>query len=143
MNSVHVVYNKSAQVKAELLNSAKAGVSKACFDTEAEAKRLSPVDTGAMRSSIYSSVGDRSTYEMAASGAKIANSNAKMLDEVKPAQSDSTRVEGIVACGVEYGFHVEYGTHGRAGQPFMTPAAERIGAQFARFCENALKAKLK
>lgn len=41
-----------------------------------------------------------------------------------------TDLSATVGPSVDYGAPVEYGVHGRAGQPFMTPAAEAARPTF-------------
>ncbi|MDN4173921.1 HK97 gp10 family phage protein [Nocardioides sp. SOB77] len=80
---------------------------------EADAKQLAPVDTGALRSSISTS---------------IAGGGAFMTAEVGPT--------------VEYGVYQEYGTSEQSGTPFMGPAFDRHAPGFsealARIAEQAI-----
>lgn len=71
---------------------------KTAYDIEADAKALAPVDTGALRSSISTSIsGD--------------GRNGAMTAEIGPT--------------VEYGVYQEYGTSTQPGTPFMGPAYDR------------------
>lgn len=79
-------------------------VRKTALDIEADAKRRSAVDTGAMRSSIG--------HDLKGDGR-----NAAMTADIGPT--------------VEYAPHVEYGTVRQAPQPFMRPAADAAEAPFA------------
>jgi hypothetical protein len=165
-------FNKSAQVLSAFGESARQAVSKACFDTEAEAGlRITAngsVVTGAARASIYSDVDGKSNYAQAASEAKSKNKDVNLLPAVtvRKIRGSST---GIVSVGVEYGADLEEGTSphdikpknkkalfwkgarhpvavvhhpGTPAQPYMTPAAEKVGAKFDKFCEQELKAQL-
>lgn len=77
---------------------ASAALRKVAHDIEADAKALAPVDTGALRSSISTSVsGD--------------GRNGGMTAEIGPT--------------VEYGIYQEYGTSTQPGTPFMGPAFDR------------------
>ena len=44
----------------------------------------------------------------------------------------------VIGPSVEYGFYVEYGSRGRAPQPFMRPAAEAVLPRFATGVKVAL-----
>lgn len=77
---------------------ASAAVRKTAHDIEADAKALAPVDTGALKGSISTTItGDGRTGAMEA--------------EVGPT--------------VDYGQHVEYGTSRQAPQPYLGPAFDR------------------
>lgn len=71
---------------------------KTAADIEADAKALAPVDTGALRSSISTTItGD--------------GRGGSMTAEIGPT--------------VEYGIYQEYGTSEQPGQPYMGPAYDR------------------
>ena len=82
---------------------AVAAVRKTARDVQADAQRLAPVDTGALKSSISS------TVDTFAGGASA---------EVGPT--------------VEYGSYVELGTSRMAGQPYLSPAFDRRIGPFTR-----------
>lgn len=85
-----------------------AGIRKAAFAAQRKAQLATPVDTGALRSSIYTVTSRRS-----ARSAAMASARARRAD-VRPAQAlppDAVRpMEAWIACGVEYGMYIEYGT---------------------------------
>lgn len=77
---------------------AAAVLRKTAFDIEADAKALAPVDTGALRASISTTVtGD--------------GRNGSMTAEIGPT--------------VEYGVFQEFGTSTQPGQPYLGPAYDR------------------
>lgn len=75
----------------------RGAVRKTTADIAADAKKLAPVDTGFLRSSIQTSA---------------AGSNANVA-------------QGIIQAQANYSKHLEFGTSKSAPQPFMGPAADR------------------
>lgn len=73
-------------------------VERRCLKVERAAKRLAPVDTGRLRSSI--------THETT---------------------TDGQGVVGIVGTDVEYAPHQEFGTRYQSGTPFLLPALQEAG----------------
>jgi hypothetical protein len=101
---------------------------KAAFDIEADAKSLAPVDTGALKNSIYvsgargRSGGSYATNKNAAKGAASAKGKkVKFTHEIKSA----SKWERIIAASVVYAVYPEF-----QGQPYMTPAVFRNRAAF-------------
>lgn len=89
----------AARIPANAVKVAAMGsalVRKTAFDIEADAKALAPVDTGALQSSISTTISGSTTLTTA---------------EIGPT--------------VEYGIYQEYGTSTQPGTPFMGPAADR------------------
>ena len=88
-------------------------VNSVAFSVEREAKILVPVDTGALRNSIYTDT------------AKTAN---------KPVDQDYELPRGnhktaYVGPTMEYAIYVELGTNKMDAQPYLIPAVERIAHQ--------------
>lgn len=79
---------------AALMALAEVKVKSTCVKIEAAAKRLCPVDTGRLRSSITHDVNRR-----------------------------GRTVVGRVGTNVDYAKHVEFGTRYQSAQPFLRPAA--------------------
>jgi HK97 gp10 family phage protein len=75
----------------------RGAVNKATADIAADAKKLAPVDTGFLRSSIQTSA---------------AGSNANVA-------------QGVVQAQANYSKYLEFGTSTSAPQPYMGPAADR------------------
>lgn len=86
---------------ARAVRQAHTAAVKAALDTQAEARRRAPVDTGYMRASVAERAGIQ-----------------------------GTRVWSEATVGAEYGVHVEYGTSTQAPQPFMRPAFEQNRDKF-------------
>ena len=82
---------------------AEQAVSTICFEIEAEAKQLCPVDTGTLRRSI-------TTTAPVVSGGGVT---------------------GSVETGIHYAPYVEFGTRKMAAQPFLGPALESARARWA------------
>lgn len=88
-------------------------------DVATQAKSNAPVDTGFMKSAIYTVTNDSSTY-MA--------SGEHALPPVDAPGDDQT---AIVAAGASYSIYVEMGTYKMAAQPFLTPAAAGVEQNMA------------
>ncbi len=105
-------------------------VAKAAFALEGRAKLRAPVDTGALRASIYTSLKGRSKFSDAraeaigrggrrnGSGKVEPLTNANFVELPKP-NSDTV---AHVGPSVEYGADVELGTARRSGTPYLQPA---------------------
>ena len=81
---------------AQAVELVRAATTKATLDTQTEARRRAPVDTGYLRSSI--------TVDLAQMGGDV--------------------VAGEVTAGANYAAYVENGTTRQSPQPFMRPALE-------------------
>ena len=121
-----VIVFDNIPVVAERLHGAVAKIVKtAAFNVEFRAKNHAAVDTGAMRSAIYTVTRDGSGYEEAAAQATEARATkptigAEMQTEEPRPDRDTL---AIVHAGMNYSVYVEYGTGKMAAQPFMAPAA--------------------
>lgn len=102
------------------------------------AAAISPVRTGALRTSWYiSGPGDESDYPERSSAAKSLNPLAIILDEAKAAVVDPSvgqlrnnlgqfsYPECIVSSAVNYSLFIEEGTRYMAPQPVLRPSAEQ------------------
>lgn len=111
-----VAYSARVRTGAGRLGAAgSAALRRAAYAIQADAQALAPVDTGALRSSISTTVtGDGRFGAMAA--------------EIGPT--------------VEYGIYQEFGTSTQAGQPYLTPAFDRqvpgFQAAIARLADGML-----
>ncbi|HLH22445.1 MAG TPA: HK97-gp10 family putative phage morphogenesis protein [Chloroflexota bacterium] len=101
-------------------------IRKAAFDVEARAKQAAPIDTGALRNSIYTRTRKESGYGAARSAAQGANGQARML----PEHERPDDLAAVVAVGAEYGVYVELGTRRMGARPFLGPAAEAVRPAF-------------
>jgi HK97 gp10 family phage protein len=95
----HAAKFRAAGVKVTPL--VVAATTKATLDTAAQARELTPVDTGYLRASIATTTG-----------------------------TDGTSVFGEVTAGANYAAYVEHGTSRMAPQPFMSPAHEANAAKW-------------
>ena len=126
---------------ADRLEAELAGaVAKAAFLIEAYAKMNAPVDTGALRASIYTSTWNGSQWSGAAASASALRSGVTILADIgKP----SSNLEAIVAVGVHYAAHVEYGTFRQAGRFYLRNAAmanlQPIRGLFAQAIQKATR----
>ena len=131
-----VTHNRFPEIAAALPEKTDIVVRKTAFDIEARAKMRAAVDTGAMKNSIYVTLGTgESNYTDAVADALDKNPMAAILPEAaKPGEH-----EALIGPSVEYGPDVEYGTVKMAAQPFMTPAAEEVRDAFKKAMGQMLK----
>lgn len=110
-------------------------VRKTAFKIEADAKQLAPVDTGALRASIF-------TVTTTASGRGGAMASAVILRPGASAarfdQSPSP-YEAFVVVGVEYGIYQEFGSGGRPGRFYLTRAGTQNRDWFRAELSEALR----
>ena len=112
-----------------------AAVRMTAFEVERAAKLRAPVDTGAMRASIHTETSKSSNYDRYMPDAKLRRPEAKMFGKLSKAK----RLEALVAVGVEYGAHVEFGTSTMAGRPFMKRALKSQETKFYHRVKDAIR----
>ena len=117
-----------------ILHAVEQAVKKATLDCEGHAKANAPVDTGFLKSSIYSELHASSDY----GNADAPPAGADLLPEVDKPKDAHT---GIVAVGASYGAFVELGTVHAAAQPFLGPALDAVRPGFDAALEK-LEAQL-
>lgn len=102
----------------------------AAFEVEREAKMNAPVDTGALRNSIYTRVGsnDSGDFQQVKGEVENRNEGAEVVELPRPRSEDTA----VVGPSVEYAVYVEYGTHNQSAQPFLTPAVETVTSKLDR-----------
>jgi HK97 gp10 family phage protein len=111
MTTIKIDTRELDRISEKLDTSARKVLTALAFQVEGEAKQLSPVDTGAMRASIFTEVFSR--------GENVAR----------------------IGPTVEYAPYVELGTSKMAAQPFLFPALESVvgkfnsGATWRELCE--------
>ncbi len=132
--SVSLVYNHIGKVKAEAKGKAGKIVRKTAFDIEAAAKANTPVDTGALKNSIYTATDKDTNYSEAVAAARGKNPKATILGEAEKPES----LTATVGPSVDYGIHVELGTHKKGARPFLGPAAEGARPAFLKAMESLL-----
>jgi len=102
-------------------------VAATAFAIERQAKINSPVDTGALRASIYTRIGNRDNYSEAASA--VAGRKAGTQISQLPRPENATTA--YVGPGVEYGIYVELGTSKRGAREFLLPAVRTVESSLA------------
>jgi HK97 gp10 family phage protein len=93
-------------------------VGKVAFAVERAAKMKAPVDTGALRASIYTRIG------------KSGGEAPTGADQVELPQPENNQT-AHVGPSVDYGLYVELGTHRMAAQPFLAPAVREVEGELA------------
>ena len=108
------------------------------FEIESEAKQLAPVDTSALRNSIYTVTQDEDNYASASAAAK--GKRGDIQTEAHPSPTGNI-IANVGPC-VEYAEPVEYGhtrgvsvmgetfTANVAAQPYLTPAVEKVAQKY-------------
>lgn len=91
------------------------------LEIESGAKQAAPVDTGALRSSIYTVTKKEDGYEKARSVVDGINARVATAAHPKP----SGKVIAHVGPCVEYAAYVELGTSKMSARPYLMPAVER------------------
>ena len=111
------------QLRESLQPKAHAILDKAAFDIEASAKGNAPVDTGALRSSIYTSGtnGGGSNY----SASRADASSRREGVEFHPEQMPGRPFERVIGVSVIYALIVEV-----TNRAYLRPAVERHRAAF-------------
>ena len=96
------------------------------FEIESEAKQLAPVDTSALRNSIYTVTQDEDNYASASAAAK--GKRGDIQTEAHPSPTGNI-IANVGPC-VEYAEYVELGTSRMAAQPYLTPAVEKVAQKY-------------
>lgn len=109
-------------------------VAKAGFAVEARAKIKAPVDTGALRASIYTSLKDGGRGSEAMSEAR--GRNPDVTTQALPVPRDDHTA--YVGPSVEYGAAIELGSARRAGTPYLQPAVRETEDDFRRMLADAV-----
>lgn len=118
-NSIRIDTAKLDQIAAHLDINRKQALRALAVEIEAQAKIMAPVDTGALRNSIYTEGNGQSGFSAASSSAQSAHPG--ISTEAAPSPDDNHAI--IVAC-VDYAAYVELGTSKQGAQPFLGPALE-------------------
>lgn len=96
------------------------------FFIEGRAKGYTPVQTSALRNSIYTQTKDHDGYGEASSAAKSANPKAETEKHPEP----GGQVIAVVGPCVDYAEYVEFGTSRQDSQPYFTSAIMDAEAEF-------------
>jgi len=106
------------------------------FAIEAKAKPLTAVDTGALRSSIYTRIGNEDGGPAAHGEARGRNPDAELVELPRPPNNTTAHV----GPGVSYGIEQEFGSATQAGQPYLVPAVREVTRDLERgFMRQARK----
>lgn len=98
-------------------------VASTAFAIERQAKINAAVDTGAMRASIYSKIGNGKDGHSAAASEAASRKPGTQINALPEPENATT---AYVGPGVEYAIHVELGTSKRGAQPFLLPAVRTV-----------------
>jgi len=138
MLEIKLTQDRFDALRGQLREKAGQVVRKAAFDIQADAQTMAPVDTGALRNSIYTVTDRGSDYSTALSQAMSANPDAAILPAISPEEASVDDLTAIVAVGAEYGIYVEMGTSRQAAQPYLGPAAEGQRQAFEQAMQKVL-----
>ncbi len=111
-----IVKSKIPNLTRELRQDLSAVVRKAAFDIEGQAKVAAPVDTGALRASIYVAMRGETDYAQSAAEAQAKQAGVVLF----PANAPGEDLAAHVAVGASYAAPVEF------KRPFLLPAVERV-----------------
>ena len=114
-------YNHIPAAIEAMERAAKQIVVKGALDVEAAAKQLAAVDTGFMRSAIYTVTADGSSYGQGAGGEHLEPELSEGTDDGQTAW---------VVAGADYSIYVEMGTRFMPAQPYFAPSVDRYAATF-------------
>lgn len=108
-------------------------IAKTGFAVEGRAKIKAPVDTGALRASIYTSL---------AGGGRSDDAMADALSrrpgvELSPLPVPRDNHTAYVGPSVEYAAELEFGSAGRAAQPYLLPAVRETEKEFLKMIGKA------
>ncbi len=126
MTTIRLDTTELDRIAAQLGVKREAVGRKVAFDIEARAKQLAPVDTSALRNSIYTVTQAEDGYSQAAAAAESARPGTRSEAHPKP----SGNVIACVGPCVEYAEYVELGTSKMAAQPYLVPAVEQVTEAF-------------
>lgn len=112
-------------------------IASAAFAVEGRAKIKAPVDTGALRASIYVAMkkGGKASEALAAAKAK----RPEAVVEALPVPRDNHTAH--VGPSVEYGLEVEMGSSTRAGRPYLQPALRETEKDLRDLLSEAIRDK--
>jgi len=110
------------RIAAQLGANVQRVIASLAFDIEAGAKQAAPVDTSALRNSIYTNVAGNNGYSQASGAARGARPDV----QTEPIPQPSGKIIATVGACVEYAEHVELGGSHSAAQPYLLPACEAV-----------------
>lgn len=98
------------------------------FAIQRQAQINAPVDTGALRNSIYTRIGNRPDGYSAMAAEVTSLKPDAVLGQLPEPENATT---AYVGPSVEYGVYVELGTSKRGAKPYLGPAVEAVAASLA------------
>lgn len=104
------------------------------FSVEGKAKNNAPVDTGALRNSIYTRAYSRDGESMARAMVRAANPQA----EITPLPAPESRNVVHVGPSVNYALYVEFGTNRMGARPFLSQAVRDVTDEMAAAMGDAV-----
>lgn len=127
-------FNNFDQIVPAIEAKVSLAVRKTAFDIEAGAKARTPVDTGALRSSIHIIIFDKSSYpeaiEQAAKLYKEKYPTRKEPEFLSEEPTPKHKLKALVAVAINYGWFIENGTSKQPAKPFLAPAAMAANDSF-------------
>lgn len=145
--------NFSMQLPIEIEQAVRRGA----FFVQSQASILAPVDTGALRASIYTETFSASARASALATARslwaarhltivegeseeARNVRTALLAPVAPAPDPpQSPFEAVVAAGMEYAVYLEYGTSRMAARPYFQPAIAAAKPVFEAMVAEAMR----
>lgn len=124
-------------------------VAKAAFAIEARAKLKAPVDTGALRASIYTSLKSHSKFDDAKASATERSQRRNKQGRISPLgdgdfvklPEPKSETVAYVGPSVEYGAGIELGTSQRGATPYLLPAVRETEPEFKMLMGRAITNK--
>lgn len=107
------------------------------FAIEGKAKVRAPIDTGALRASIYTRTSKSNGRDPAWTEARAKNSKVTLSDLPQPGEH-----EAVVGPSVNYAIDVELGTSRRAATPYLVPAVRETESEMATQLRHAVNESL-
>ena len=129
-------FNHFDQVAQGLYDALGDVVSKTAFDIEALAAANAPVDTGFLKSSIYTVTDKSSDYGQAG---QPSHKDSYLLPEIAQPEDQFTAYVGV---GANYGIYLEMGTVHQSAQPYRAPATQACEGSFET-AVSAIESKLR
>lgn len=123
MNRVYTDTTNLNRLIASIPGNKRELVKAVAFQVEAIAKMKAPVDTGALRNSIYTS---------------LQSSNTPPTEATEQLPTPDNNVTAFVGPSVEYAIYQELGTTDFGAQPFLLPAVRNVEQELERFARKII-----
>jgi HK97 gp10 family phage protein len=123
------------RIKGDLPKKRGKLIRETAFRVEDKAKRMTPLLTGALRSSGYTSTDQGSTHAAGAAEAEGRRPGVGITEEAAPEAAGNA----IVGFSVEYALFIELGTSRMAARPFLVPAVEAERPEFERMAKELVE----